>query len=99
MKLLSLFLFSFVLAGGLAGSPCFAAVALVEEGMPAAEVILAADATPDEMSAANELARFVEKSTGATLPIRREHNFVWEDRQPVVVVGLTPAPEHRINQR
>jgi len=52
-----------------AALPLGAAVPLVSEGKPLAEIVLAADASPSVKTAANELQRHLEAMSGAKLPI------------------------------
>ena len=66
-----------------------AAVPLVENGAARAEVILAANATIHERSAADEFVRYVEKSTGAKLAVPSERTR----GRPAVLIGLSAAPE------
>lgn len=70
-----------------------AAIPVVEDGLAKAEVVLSTVATPDEISAADELVQYVKKSTGVTLPLRMEHTYIWRSGSPVIAIGLTPAPE------
>lgn len=66
-----------------------AAVTLVEDGESRAEVIVAANATVEEKSAADELVRTLKRSTGADLAIRPERTR----GQPAIVIGRSLAPE------
>lgn len=65
------------------------AVALVENGVAKADVVLAADASADEQSAATELVHYIEKITGAQLPIRATARR----GRSAVLVGLSVLPE------
>jgi hypothetical protein len=60
-----------------------AAVALVENGAAKADVIVAANATPAERAAANELVQYLKKATGAELPIASERS----PGRPAVLIG------------
>jgi hypothetical protein len=71
-----------------AAVPVLAAVPLVENGAPRADVIVAAHATIDEQSAADELVRYINKSTGAGLAVRAER----ARGRPAVLIGVSAAP-------
>src|SRR5688572_20235442 len=66
-----------------------AAVPLVENGAARADVVLAADATADEKSAAAEFVRYVQKSTGVELPVRRQRG----EGRGAVVIGRSAVAE------
>ena len=66
-----------------------AAVPVVENAAPRADVIVVANATIDERSAADEFVRYVEKSTGAKLALRSER----ARGRPAVLIGTSAAPE------
>ena len=87
-SLSSCFRFAVVLV--LAAFRGFGAVTLVENGAALGEVVVARDATAAEKSAAAELIRYVQKSTGAELPIRPQRT----GGRAVLVIGASAAPEH-----
>lgn len=66
-----------------------AAIPLVEDGIPRAEVIVGADAPAVEQAAVDELVRYLQKATGVELPVRS----VRSGARPAVLVGLSVSPE------
>src|SRR5262249_12257798 len=60
---------------------------LVEDGVAKAEIVLSREATADERSAADELRRYVQKSSGVELPIRAQRT----PGRSAVLVGLSVA--------
>jgi hypothetical protein len=74
---------------GWVGSSAFGAVSLVQNGTARADLVLAASASADERFAAEELVRYVERATGAKLPVRATALA----GRPSVLIGLSAAPE------
>src|SRR5688572_23403392 len=66
-----------------------AAVPLAENGAARADVVVAASATVDERSAAEELVRYLKQATGADLPVRAQR----ERGRPAVLIGTSAAPD------
>src|SRR5262245_33228570 len=66
-----------------------AAIRLVQGGGPVAEIVISRQATADEKSAADELARYIQKSTGAALPILTQPTR----GRPALLIGMSMAPE------
>lgn len=70
-----------------------APAALVENGQPRATIIVPADVSPTVQEAARELGAYLEKMSGARLPIMAEGSPVKGVR---VDVGLTKAARQRV---
>jgi len=67
-----------------------AAIVLVQDGQPAATIVVPAEATPTVQLAAAELARYIELISGATLPVVTEG----EDAEgTTIAVGPTELAE------
>ncbi len=64
-------------------------VALVEDRRPAAAIVIDAAASAEDREAARELALFIEKATGAKLPVT---NSVPAGRSALILVGTGVAP-------
>jgi len=60
---------------------------LVENGKPAATIVLSAGASPSEQRAAGELQHFVAEMSGARLPLRDEKDAA---RGTLVLIGRSP---------
>jgi hypothetical protein len=82
------FILAVFVAGLMAGTTP-AAVTLVENGAPRAQVIVAGNATVAEKLAADELVRYVRKTTGAELAVRAQRTR----GTPAVLIGMSAAPE------
>ncbi len=74
----------FVLAAASSG----AEVTLVEKGQPRATIVIGAEASDQAREVAKELQTYVERISGATLPIASERDAV---RGPRVLVGRSSA--------
>src|SRR5262245_45161200 len=70
------------------------AVVVAEAGAPKADVILARGATDDDKAAAYELIHYVQRCTGAELPLRTQRSA----GRPAIVIGLAAAPEQVRNR-
>jgi hypothetical protein len=68
--------------------PGFASVVLVEAGAAKADVILGANATDDDKAAAYELINYVQRCTGAELPLQAQRRA----GRPAIVIGSAAAP-------
>ncbi len=66
-----------------------ATVEVVKDGKPRATVVLSAEATAEEREAAQELVRYVERATGARLPIASSAGSVTGTR---ILVGDSVSP-------
>jgi len=66
-----------------------AAVEVVKDGRPRATVILSAEATAEEREAAQELVQYVERATGARLPIAASADPLTVTR---ILVGGSASP-------
>jgi hypothetical protein len=73
-----------LLAAGVALPVSGKSLVIVEEGRPKARIVTGADATPTAKFAARELQRYVEKSTGAKLPITNQRS---RDGMVDIVIG------------
>lgn len=71
-----------------------AAIPIVENGAARADLVLAASASEEERLAAEELVHYVERVTGAKLPIRATAR----PGRPAVLIGLSAAPEATRNR-
>jgi len=70
-----------------------APAALVEDGQPRATIVVPADASPTVREAAQELSAYLEKMSGAKLPVVAEGQPATGTR---VDVGLTQAARQRV---
>jgi hypothetical protein len=64
----------FLLYTGLAAACAAHPISLVERSTPKGTIVVAAQASADERSAAEELSRYIRKSTGAQLPLVNSPN-------------------------
>jgi hypothetical protein len=67
--------------------PVGAAITLVENGTSAYEILLSTDALPITIRAAQDLQLYIEKGTGAHLPIRQADSI---GTRPAIIVGDGP---------
>jgi hypothetical protein len=65
-----------------------AAITIVENGKSAYEIVISKNALPITVRAARDLQLYIEKSTGARLPIKQADTF---GERPAIVVGDGPA--------
>lgn len=70
-----------------------ASAVLVENGQPRATIVIPADASPTVQEAARELGAYLEKMSGAKLPVVKEGEPVTGTR---IDVGLTQAARKRV---
>ena len=82
LRVLAILIFSMLLAGRLPGAWAGEQLTLVENGKSMAPIILPKDAAPDNVAAANDLADYIKKISGA---------------QPEVLTGVPdPLPPHAV---
>jgi len=79
-----------------AAGPAWAQVTLVAEGEPAATIVVGASATEVEQEAAKALQTYVQRMSGAQLPVVAEPNSV---RGTTVSVGLTGRVDNATRER
>src|SRR5262249_11060368 len=77
-----------------AAASVHASVVVVQAGAPNADVIVARGATDDDKAAAYELIHYVQRCTGAELPLRAQRSA----GRPAIVIGLAAAPEQMRNR-
>jgi len=82
-----------ILLAAMVSTVCPASTCLVEDGQPRATIVIPADASPTVREAVQELSAYLEKMTGAKLPIVAEGKAVTGAR---VDVGLTKAARKRV---